>query len=90
MSEPAPQPERKTLIRRFTQMFSRGSSEPEKGAAIELKASTESDEKREERLAAYRKLCEEEARNQSAEEGVKKKIKYRAADMNSGQHTKVD
>ena len=91
MSEQAPLPEKKSLVQRVTQMFTKGSTDHAQPAAPIESKPVESDEKREERLAAYRKLCEEEAKNQAPEDAAKpKKIKYRAADMNSGNHRKVD
>jgi hypothetical protein len=83
-------PEKKSLVQRVTQIFVGGPKKPEPAHVAEQeKKPTETDAQREQRLAAYLKLCEQEAQN-APQIGAKKKIKYRAADFNgSGQHPKV-
>ena len=91
MSDSAPKPERKTLVQYVTRIFVREPEEAESPVVAEPEKPAESAEKAAERLAAYQKLCAQEAENNPANGDVaKKKMKYRASDFNgSGQHPKV-
>jgi len=80
--------EGKSILQRVTQIFV-GGPKASKPPVAEVVAPPEqplaSDEQKEERLAAYRKLCEEEAQNNPSQEQAEKKIKYRAKDFNASE-----
>jgi hypothetical protein len=72
-----------TLIQRFTRMiFKNDPAAPV--AAPAPAAPVESEEKRAERLEAYKKFCEEQNATEAAGStaGQKKEFKYRAPDFN--------
>ena len=90
MPEAAPNPGKKSLTEVVTQIFKRSPKKEEPPVAVVPAKAAESDEVKEARLAAYRKLCEEEAQQNPQTAGAPKKVKYRASDFNSGGHKKVD
>ncbi len=90
MPEAAPNPGKKSLTEVVTQIFKRSPKKDEAPIPVQAAKPAETDEVKEARLAAYRKLCEEEAQQNPATAGAPKKVKYRAADFNSGGHKKVD
>ena len=85
MSESGESPKRNTLVQFVTRILVGEPKPPEPQVDVVPEKPAESDEKAGERLAAYQKFCEQEAQKAPAEGEVpKKKIKYQAADFNSG------
>lgn len=71
---------KKTFVQRVTHIFTGGPKHTEPVAPVEPPKPVESESKRMERLEAYRKLCEEEAKNKEAsgETEASKPVKYRS------------
>lgn len=68
-----------TIFQRVTQML-RKSNAPAPAAAM-ASSPAESEEKKQERLEAYKKFCEEQSKLE--EPSAKKKMKFRAKDFNA-------
>ena len=88
MSEQNESSEGKSILQRVTQIFVGGpkAAKPTVAEVAPAEQPMASDAQKEERLAAYRKLCEEEAqRNPDGQEKAEKKIKYRAKDFNASE-----
>jgi hypothetical protein len=74
---------RDTLIKRVTRMLVREKPAAAAAPVQELPAKpAESEERRQERLEAYRKFCEEQSKLEDAGAEEKKAFKYRAPDFN--------
>lgn len=72
-----------TLIQRVTQIFLKKKAEETTIEAVAVAVETE--EQKQQRLDAYRKFCEEEAKKESENgevTGAKKEFKFRAPDFN--------
>jgi len=69
-----------TIFQRVTQMLVRPKPAALPAAAIPA-APVESDEKKQERLDAYKKFCEEQSKLEAPT--AKKKMKFRAKDFNA-------
>ncbi len=87
MSGSANPNQKKTLLQRVTHIFVKPAEEPEVEA--QPAKPVESDEKKQARLEAYQKLCEEEAQGLSKKEGKKREIKYRSDPRKSSSHKAV-
>lgn len=74
-----------TLIQRVTRMIFKNDPAASVAVAPAPAAPVESEEKRAERLEAYKKFCAEQSATESAQPaqgGQKKEFKYRAPDFN--------
>lgn len=72
-----------TLIQRVTQIFVKKKAEETTIEAVAV--ATETEEQKQQRLEAYRKFCEEQAKQETESSegtGAKKEFKYRAPDFN--------
>lgn len=70
-----------TIFQRVTQMLRKSDAPTAPAAAPAPAAPVESEEKKQERLDAYKKFCEEQAAIE--EPSAKKKMKFRAKDFNA-------
>lgn len=84
--QPESEAERGTLIQRVTRIFRKDNKNLSNGSDVAGTVKpVESEEQKQQRLEAYRKMCEEESKKElesTAVTGATKEFKFRAKDFN--------